>query len=101
MRTCPRGDQDNPEEARFCLLWGEPLVEPDPSKGIDSLREAADALEQLGVPVQHARVRVALARAEQRVGLDPAVSLERARSILEASGARFYLPEVHALAAAA
>jgi uncharacterized membrane protein YvbJ len=33
-------------------------------------------------------------------GLDPAPSLERARSILEATGARLYLPEVDALAAA-
>ena len=65
---------------------------------VDDLRGAADTLERLGIRVQQARVRIELARAERRAGLDPAPSLERARSLLEACGARLYLPEVDALA---
>jgi hypothetical protein len=37
---------------------------------------------------------------ERRAGLEPAPSLERARSILEGTGACLYSPEVDALAAA-
>ncbi len=85
---------------RAVLSLGRGLLEPEASVALDDLREAADALGRLGIRVQEARVRIELARAERRAGLDPAPSLERARSILEATGARLYLPEVDALAAA-
>jgi pentatricopeptide repeat protein len=84
---------------RTVVAVGRGLLEPDATAAVDALRGAADTLERLGIRVQQARVTVELARAERRAGLDPAPSLDRARSILEACGARLYLPEVDALAA--
>jgi hypothetical protein len=81
---------------RAVVSVGRGLLEPDASVAADTLRGAADALERLGIRVQQARVTLELARAERGAGRDPAPSLDRARSILEACGARLYLAEVAA-----
>ena len=65
---------------RAVVSVGRGLLEPDASVAVDDLRGAADTLEGLGIRVQQARVRIELARVERLAGMDPAPSLERARS---------------------
>jgi class 3 adenylate cyclase len=80
MRTCPRCGQDNPEEARFCLHCGEPLVEPE-QRRVERKVAAVLFADLVG--------STSLAEVVQTVG-----------SILNAWGAGLYLPEVEALNAA-
>ena len=70
------------------------LLETDPARAIDLLREAIAEYERLGMRPYAARAMVDLGRAMARAGQDPREVLERARDILTECDARLFLFEV-------
>jgi class 3 adenylate cyclase/tetratricopeptide (TPR) repeat protein len=70
------------------------LLEPDPARAVEILREAVAEFERLEMHVFAARAMVDLGRAMARSGDDPGEILERARSILTECDAQLFLAEV-------
>jgi hypothetical protein len=70
------------------------LLEPDPARAIDLLKNAIAELERLGMRMYAARAMVDLGRAMARVGKDPRDVLQRARDLLIECDARAFLFEV-------
>jgi class 3 adenylate cyclase/tetratricopeptide (TPR) repeat protein len=70
------------------------LLEPDPARAIDRLKDAIAELERLGMRMHAARAMVDLGRAMARAGQDPHDVLDRARQILIECDARLFLIEV-------
>jgi class 3 adenylate cyclase/tetratricopeptide (TPR) repeat protein len=70
------------------------LVEPDPLRAIDLLKEAIAELERLGMRLYAGRAMVDLGRAMARAGQDPHDVLDRARQILIDCDAGLFLFEV-------
>jgi len=94
-RTLP--DLDSlPPQMRALALVVRGLVAPEPSERVDTLREAAEAFDAMGLRIHLARSLIDLGRAEREAGLDPRPSLERARSLLVECDCRLYLGEVDA-----
>ncbi|MDP9243726.1 MAG: tetratricopeptide repeat protein, partial [Chloroflexota bacterium] len=69
------------------------LVEPDPARAVQLLREAVTEFERLEMQVHGARAMVDLGRAMARAGDDPREVLDQAREILTACDARLFLIE--------
>ena len=63
---------------------------------IEHLREAAAGFERIGARVDLARCLLDLGRAERRAGQDARPTFERARELLVACDARYFLPEADA-----
>ena len=70
------------------------LVEPDPARAINLLKDAIDGLERLGMRVYAARAMVDLGRAMARAGQDPHDVLDRAGQVLIECDAGLFLFEV-------
>jgi hypothetical protein len=70
------------------------LLEPDPHRAIDLLKDAVADLERLGMRLPAARAMIDLGRAMARAGEDPNDVLDRARQILVECDAVLFLPEV-------
>jgi tetratricopeptide (TPR) repeat protein len=77
------------------------LLEPDPARAVERLREAVAEFERLEMRLFAARAMVDLGRALVRTGQDPAEVLQRARELLLECDARLFLPEVEEVAAMA
>jgi tetratricopeptide (TPR) repeat protein len=72
------------------------LLASDDADAIERLHAAADRFERIGARIELARTLLDLGRAERRAGLDPRPTFARARELLVACDARFFLPEVDA-----
>jgi class 3 adenylate cyclase/tetratricopeptide (TPR) repeat protein len=70
------------------------LLEPDPARAQELLREAVAGFERLEMRIFAARAMVDLGRAMAQVGDDPAEILERARDTITACDAQLFLFEV-------
>jgi class 3 adenylate cyclase/tetratricopeptide (TPR) repeat protein len=70
------------------------LLEPDPARAIDLLRDAVAEFERLGMRLYAGRSMVDLGRAMAQAGQDPRGVLERARDLLTECDARLFLFEV-------
>jgi tetratricopeptide (TPR) repeat protein len=70
------------------------LLEPDPARAADVLRDTVTEFERLEMRVHGARALVDLGRAMARAGEDPREVLERARDILTQCDALLFLSEV-------
>ena len=70
------------------------LLEPDPARAVDLLRDVVAELERLGERVHAARAMVDLGHAMVRASQDPRDVLERARAMLTECDARLFLFEV-------
>jgi class 3 adenylate cyclase/tetratricopeptide (TPR) repeat protein len=70
------------------------LLEPDPARAINLLKDAIAGLERLGMRMYAARAMVDLGRAMARAGEDPHDVLDHARQILIECDARLFLVEV-------
>ena len=76
------------------------LLESDPARAVELLREAVAEFERLEMRVFAARAMVDLGRAMAHAGQDPAEVLERARDILTECDAQLFLFEVDEVLAA-
>jgi len=76
------------------------LLESDPARAVELLREAVAEFERLEMRLYAARAMVDLARAMARAGQDPGDLLERARDILIECDAQLFLFEVEEVLAA-
>ena len=74
------------------------LLEPDPARAVDLMREAVTEFERLGMRLYAARAMVDLGRAMAGAGQRPGDVLERARRILVECDARLFLFEVDEVA---
>jgi class 3 adenylate cyclase/tetratricopeptide (TPR) repeat protein len=72
----------------------EGMLAEDPAESRRLLAEGTAALEELGLQIDAARAMGDLARAMERVGVDPRPVLDRARNILLECDARAFLFEV-------
>ena len=70
------------------------LLESDPARAVELLREAVAEFERLEMRIYAARAMVDLGRAMARAGQDPGELLERARDILTECDAQLFLFEV-------
>jgi tetratricopeptide (TPR) repeat protein len=70
------------------------LLEPDPPRAIELLKDAIAELERLGMRMYAARAMADLGRAMARAGQDPQGTLDRARQILIECDAGLFLSEV-------
>jgi hypothetical protein len=82
--------------SQACAQAASGLLEPDADAALVPLRDAVDRFDRLGTKVDLARALLDLGRAERRAGLDPRPSFDRARSILVACDAGYFLPEADA-----
>ncbi|MGH2756778.1 MAG: ATP-binding protein, partial [Actinomycetota bacterium] len=82
--------------AEAFALWAEGLLESNPARAVELLGETVARFEAIGFAIEQARALIDLARARKTSGSDGSEELDRARSILEDSGARLYLAEVEA-----
>jgi tetratricopeptide (TPR) repeat protein len=69
------------------------LLEPDPARAVELLRDAVAEFERLEMRVFAARAMIDLGRAMARIGEDPGELLERARDILTECDAQLFLFE--------
>jgi hypothetical protein len=77
---------------RAFLAWADGLLDADPGRASDQLAEAVARLEALDRRVDLGRCLLDLAAARSQLG-EPADDLAaRGRAILEACGARLFLP---------
>ena len=70
------------------------ILEPDPTRAVELLRQAVAEFERLEMRIFAARAMGDLGRAMARAGEDPSEVLKRAREILTECDAQLYLPEV-------
>jgi class 3 adenylate cyclase/tetratricopeptide (TPR) repeat protein len=77
------------------------LLERDPARAVQTLREAVAGYERLEMRPFQARAMVDLGRAMTATGEDPHEVLERARALLFECDARLFLPEVEEVLAEA
>jgi len=77
---------------RAFLAWVDGLLEPDPGRARDHLAEAVVRFEALGRRIDLGRCLLDRAAAERRLGNEAAALTARGRALLEACGARLFLP---------
>jgi tetratricopeptide (TPR) repeat protein len=82
--------------ARACVAIARGLLASDPDRGIESLTQAREELEALGMRVDLGRTLLDLGRAQRAAGRDPRDALERARELFVACDAQLFLPEAEA-----
>jgi class 3 adenylate cyclase/tetratricopeptide (TPR) repeat protein len=70
------------------------MLEPNPGRAVELLREAVAEFERLEMRIFAARAMGDLGRTMARAGEDPSEVLKRAREILTECDAQLYLPEV-------
>jgi DNA-binding SARP family transcriptional activator len=76
------------------LAWADGLLEPAPNRAVARLGDAVSSFERLERRVELGRCLVDVAQAEERSGGDPALTLGRAREILQNCGAMLFVAEI-------